>query len=97
MLILQYFDRPDEPSLPNPRGILSDCVPTAAIVSANAEVRCTMQAARRTKSRGPYNAYLPEQRATMGKYTAKDGVMAATMKQQQRTNDEHKVDIFLGR
>ena len=58
MSLLQYFSRvskPDGVSLPSPLGFLSLSIPTAAIASANAEVRHVMEAAGTNQRKGPYN------------------------------------------
>lgn len=54
MSLLQYFSRvskPDGVSLPSPLGSLSLSVPTAAIASANAEVRRDGSSWEKTKKR----------------------------------------------
>ena len=74
------MSKPDGVSLPSPLGSLSLSVPTAAIASANAEVRHVMEAAQRKQRKGPYNIYTPEQRAIIGKHPVENGVMAAKRK-----------------
>lgn len=89
MSILQYFKKTaidkdgDAISLPNPRGTLSSYVPTAAISSANSQVRRVIsqeQNSERGGYRQKYNNYTPEQRASVGKYALEHGVMSAKRK-----------------
>ena len=80
MSLLQYFScvsKPDGVSLPSPLGSLSLSIPTAAVASANAEVRHVMEAAGTNQRKGPYNTYTAEQRAIIGKHALENGVMAA--------------------
>ena len=77
MLILQYFQRQnhqnDSVSLPDPRGLLSRNMPSAAIVAANAEVSLLTAEVKAGQSLAcwwVYNTYTLEQRATIGKYSA---------------------------
>lgn len=77
--ILQYYKRVPKGNLPNPDGTLSRVIPSAAIASANKEVRLLTEAARKSK-RGPYHKYTPEQRADIGKYAVQHGVVSAKRK-----------------
>ena len=70
-------------SLPDPKGALSRNVPSAAIVSANAEVRRCITTSRQlphSQRRRHYNSYTPEQKATIGRFAVENRVMAVKRK-----------------
>ena len=73
MSILQYFNRLN--GLPDPNGSLSTSLPSRAIAMANSEVQ---KSDKRSKKRGSYYEYSPEDRAVIGKYAKTNGLTAAS-------------------
>ena len=66
MALLKYL-RKKATILPNPDGPLSDCMPSAAISSANNEVKDLVNATPSdSRKRGPYHNYTDEDRALIG-------------------------------
>ncbi len=64
MALLKYLKPRD--GLPNPKGTLSQTLPSRAIEAANREVvQATSEAGRK---RGPYKRYSAEERLQIGKY-----------------------------
>ena len=65
--------------LPDPKGALSSSLSPTAIESANAEVRRCVTSSGQPVRCEPrrYNNYTPKQKATIGKFAAENGVMAA--------------------
>ena len=61
----------------NPRSPLSSKIPSRAIESANKEVEDILS---KSKRKGPYRRYTPEERATIGKYAIDHGVNEAAHK-----------------
>ena len=80
MALYRYFKVHSADSiLPDPRGPLSNKVPSTAIASANEEVKNVVQQQAKLRARGPYTKFTAEQRAAIGKRAAEHGV-AATMR-----------------
>ena len=74
MALLKYL-RKKAIVLPNPDGPLSDRVPSAAISSANNEVKDLVNATSSdSRKRGAYQNYTDEERARIGKRAAEFGV-----------------------
>ena len=63
-------------SLPDPNGELSASVSPAAIKDANEAVK-SVTCERKSKRRGSYSKFSPEQQATIGKYASLNGNQAA--------------------
>ena len=82
MSILDYFSVSSSKSFPNPRGPLSNRIASAAIESANREVRAALNkellesASSRRKEKKP-RVYLPQERAEMGKLAVDIGATEA--------------------
>ena len=58
MSLLNYLSRKRGNNLPDPRGTLSNSVPSRAIARANHEVEAEMERIRKAdKKRGPYKRY----------------------------------------
>ena len=74
MSLLCYFKPTSSTGLPDPRGSLSQVIPARAIEVANKEVN----EAREPRKRRPYNRFTSEQRAKIGKYACKNGVVVAS-------------------
>ena len=74
MALLKYL-RKKATVLPNPDGPLSDHMPSAAISSANNEVKDLVNATLSDSRKwGPYHNYTDEDRALIGKREAEFGV-----------------------
>ena len=81
MSILNYFEVTSSKSFPNPRGPLSNRIPSAAIESANREVRAALnknlpESANSRKGKKP-RVYSPKERAELGKLAVDVGASAA--------------------
>ena len=81
MSILDYFTVRSSRSFPNPRGLLSNRIPSAAIESANREVCAALnkelpESASSRKGKKP-RVYLPQERAKLGKQAVDFGASAA--------------------
>ena len=82
MSILDYFSVSSSKSFPNPRGPLSNRIASAAIESANREVRVALNkdlpesASSRRKGKKP-RIYLPQEPAELGKLTVDIGATEA--------------------
>ena len=72
MALLRYLNPKD--GLPDPKGSLSQSVPSRAIAAANEEVT---RARSGVKKRGPYRRYTPEERMEIGRYASNHGITAA--------------------
>ena len=72
MALLRYLNPKD--GLPDPKGSLSQSVPSRAIAAANEEVT---RARSGVKKRGPYRRYTPEERMEIGRYACNHGITAA--------------------
>ncbi len=72
MALLLYMKPID--GLPDPRGLLSHCIPSQAIAEANNEVQ---KAVAGGSKRGPYTKYSAAVRAEIGKYACQHGAAAA--------------------
>ena len=76
MVLYRYFKVHSADSiLPDPRGPLSNKVPSTAIASAN-EVKNVAQQPAKLRARGPYTKFTAEQRAAIGKRAAEHGIAA---------------------
>ena len=72
MVVLKYLR--EKAVLPNPNGPLLDCMPSAAIFSANKEVKDLVDATPSdSRKRGPYQNYTDEEKAQIGKRAAEFG------------------------
>ena len=73
--LLKYF-RPVKPKedLPNPKGKISEKIPSSSIVQAKSVMRKRLEQQR--GKRGPYVALTPAQRFSIGKRVAENGVTA---------------------
>ena len=70
-------------SLPDPRGALSRNVPSAAIASANAGIRCCITTSGQLphgQQRRQYNSYTTEKKATIGRFAVESRVIAPRRK-----------------
>ena len=85
MALYQYFQPLD--GLPDPSGPLSASVSPAAIKDANEAVR----SATRSKPRGKYAKFTPEQQAVIGEYASLDGNQAAIRHFSKKLGVEMKV------
>jgi len=81
--LLDYFRLKRSTSLPNPRGPLSSRIPSAAIVSANSQVRAVLELSHRDsqahsqgKGKKPH-VYSPKKRAEIGKLAGQTGPFKA--------------------
>ena len=72
MALYRYFQPVD--SLPDPRGQLSRKINPATIQDANKAVR---DAPKKSKSRGKYSKFTPEQQANIAGYAVMYGIVAA--------------------
>ena len=84
MALYRYLQTVD--SLPSPRGPLSIRMSPASIQEANKAVR---DAPKRSKSRGKYSKYKPEQQAQVAKYAVEFGIQAAV----RRFSKDFGVDL----
>ena len=65
MSLYKYFKRVDiSASLPDPKGPLSDQIPTASIAEANKEVLKAVAEAKEPQKKGPYIIVTPEYEIT---------------------------------
>ena len=66
---------------PNPQGSLSRRIPSSCIESANKQVSAELAASIRStttkRKRGPYNRYMPKEKAEIAKYAVQHGMSAA--------------------
>ena len=66
---------------PNPQGSLSRRIPSSCIESANKQVSAELAASIRStttkRKRGPYNRYMPKEKAKIAKYAVQHGTSAA--------------------
>ena len=74
MSLYRYFAKSSK--LPDPNGELSASVSPAAIKEANEAVR-SVTCERKSKRRGSYSKFSPEQQAEIGKYASLNGNQAA--------------------
>ena len=72
MALLRYLV-PRE-GLPDPKGSLSQAIPSCAIATANREVA---QVTNEAGKRGPYRKYSPQERLEIGRYASDHGTAAA--------------------
>ena len=82
MSILKYFKRVDiAAALPDPKGPLSDQVPSASISEANKEVMKTIAAVdKEPQKKGPYLKVTPEYKAKIAKFASINGNCVAARK-----------------
>ena len=73
MALLKYLVPKD--GLPDPKGSLSQSIPSRAIAAANDEV--TKATSGAMNKRGPYRRYSPEERMEIGRYTSDHGISVA--------------------
>lgn len=75
MALLKYFKKVS--ALPNPDGPLSDHMPSAAIASANSEVKDLVTEDKKAKKRGRYETYSDKDKARVAKRAAEFGVTSS--------------------
>lgn len=79
MALLAYFQQ-DDSILPNPDSPLSTAVSVSAIRVANKEVKPVLDlssmAEGKTSKRGPYNHFIPKEKAHIAQRAAENGVTA---------------------
>ena len=73
MALLKYLVPKD--GLPDPKGSLSQSIPSRAIAAANDEV--TKATSGAMNKRGPYRRYSPEERMEIGRYASDHGISVA--------------------
>ena len=83
MSILEYFKVTSSKSFPNPKGPLSNRIPSAAIESVNSEVRAVLnknlpESANSPKGKKP-RVYSPKERAELGKLAVDIGAIHINM------------------
>ena len=79
--LFKYFKRVDvSTSLPNPKGPLSEIVPTASIAEANKEVLKVVAGAKEPQKKGPYIKVTPEYKAKVAKFASINGNSVAARK-----------------
>ena len=83
MSILQYFKKQEkttslsEDNLPDPKGPLSEKIPSKAIFTANQKVMEVLEKQGEKSVRGHYHTLTPAQKLTVGKMAAEFGTTAA--------------------
>ena len=81
MSVFKYFKRVDvSTSLPDPKGPLSDYVPTASIAEANKEVLKAVARAKEPQKKGPYIKVTPEYKVKVAKFASINGNSVAARK-----------------
>ena len=73
MALLKYLVPKD--GLPDPKGSLSQSIPSRAIAAANDEV--TKATSGAMNKRGPYRRYSPEEHMEIGRYASDHGMSVA--------------------
>ena len=83
MSVLQYFKKQQKPTsslsednLPDPKGPLSEKIPSKAILTANEKVTEVLKQGEKSV-RGPYHTLTPAQKLTVGKRATEFGTTAA--------------------
>ena len=94
MALLHYFTPVRNGGLPDPEGALSSILPLQAIEQANQEVSAITQE-EVMKKRGPYKDSHPRQRAPIGKYACKNGMVAAARQLSRPINESSARSINL--
>ena len=81
MSLYKYFKRVDiSASLPDPKGPLSDQIPTASIAEANKEVLKAVAEVKEPEKKGPYIIVTPEYKAKIAKFASINGNSVAARK-----------------
>ena len=88
MSLYCYFAKASK--LPNPNGELSASISPAAIKEANEAVK-RVTCERKSKRRGSYSKFLPEQQAVIRKYTSLNGNQVAIQHFSKQLEVELKV------